>query len=214
MATKFSIAEQILLRLEAGYADVANSVQIPDIILAVGQKINLMFKMQQFNETFAAGETIPNGLVLATYSSPVVTFGGCKSICQLPVMPVSLTRNMGIYEVSKSEFFECPFIPMMPGQAALLKDQPLICDLLGQTGYEVYGRSIITNKDITIDGTDTLWLRLVVSNVDELSDYDLLPIPADYASQIIDEVYKNFVPVEAEEATANGFVKQPKAVQK
>lgn len=214
MATKNFLANQILLKLEAGYPDVANSVQLFDLYAAIDQKINIMFKMQQFNETFAAGETIPNGLVLATYSSPVVTFGGKKSISQLPVMPVSLTRNMGVYEVSTNEFFDCVLIPMQSGQAALLKGQPLICGLLNQIGYEVYGSAIITNKDITIDNIDTLWMRLVVMDISSYDEYTSLPIPADYDYQIIDEIYKSFVPVEAAEIQSNGIVQQPKKVQK
>lgn len=214
MATKNFLANQILLKLGAGYPEVANSVQLFDLYAAIDQKINIMFKMQQFSQTFAVGETIPDGLVLATYSADVVTFGGKKSKCVMPVMPVSLTRNMGVYEVATDEFFTCPMIPMQPGQAALLDGQPMICDLLNQIGYEIYGNAIITTRDVTIDNITTLWMRLVVMSIDQYDEYTSLPIPADYANQIIDEIYKSFVPVEQLEAQSNGIVQQPKKVQK
>ncbi len=212
--TKIFLADQIFYRLEAGYPAATEAIQYPDILAAINQRINVMFKMEQFSQTFAMGETIPDGLVLATYSADVVTFGGKKSKAILPVMPVSLTRNMGIYEVADDEFFTCPFIPLQPSQASLLKGQDLISDILGQTGYEVYGNSIITTKDITIGGTNKLWFRLVVMDINSYDDYTDLPIPADMGEQIVMEVYKLFVPVEAAELQANGITQQPKEVQK
>ena len=43
-STKFLMAEQILLRLAGGYRDVAQSVQMEDVVKAIEQVINTMFQ--------------------------------------------------------------------------------------------------------------------------------------------------------------------------
>ena len=100
MATKYYLSEQVMLRLAAGYPDVAEKVDILDVIAALGQKISQMFNMTYFTAVLANGETVPDGLMLATYSNiPVVSFGA-RSKATLPVMPISLPRNQGVFQIS------------------------------------------------------------------------------------------------------------------
>ena len=98
--TKYKIAEQVLLRISKGYPDNASGVQLEDIIEAVGQKANEAYRAEYFNQTLPSGETIPDGLVLNLYENvPVVSYGD-RSRAVLPVMPISLPRNMGVYEIT------------------------------------------------------------------------------------------------------------------
>lgn len=172
-----------------------DAVQPEDVIEALSQIINTQFKTQHFSVTLAAGETIPDGIVLADYSASVVTFGGKKSKCTLPVMPVSLPRNMGVFAVSPNEDFSAPYIPLQAGQDELLKGQPLISDLLGQYGYMVKGRDIIITPDVTINNVTKLYLRLVVFDISVYEDFDPLPIPSDSETTIVDELVQRFAPI-------------------
>lgn len=89
------------------------------------------------------------------------------------------------------------FIPMMPGQQYLLQEQSLISNLLGQIGYEVSGNKVIFSEDITIDSISAVNMKLLVSDISKLSDYDVLPIPASMESDIIEQVYAQFAPVQS-----------------
>jgi len=83
------------------------------------------------------------------------------------------------------------YIPLQNGQAAFLKEQNLINDLLGIVGYEVRDGYVVFTEDITdADGANVnaVDMQLVVMDMDHYSDYDLLPLTADMAAQVIQEV--------------------------
>jgi hypothetical protein len=203
--TKYSAAEQVLLKLYGRPVKPSDPVQTPDAILAVGQMANYMLKGQHF-EAMGMGENSPSNLMIATYpKQPLVTFGGKKSKCILPAMPAALKRNIGVWEVSTKEDFSCLLIPMGAGQADLLKSADVISDLLGQTGYEIYGRDLITTKDLTIENIDGLYMRLLVVDIMSLSDYDPLPLPADMEFQLVQQVYQSFLPVQQQSRVVDNY---------
>lgn len=209
MATKKSLAEQILYKLQGGFPDIASAVDERDIIEAIGQALNTILKMQHFSVTMAAGETIPDGLMVATYEGVAVApYGNKKAKALLPAMPISLPRNMGVLEVSPDSNFKCLYIPLMAGQSHLLQEQPLISDLLGEVGYEVYGHAIIFTKDITIDNTVTVYIRLVVMDIAKYDIYTPLPIPRDYEGAVMEEVLKMFVPVQPGEKIVDSYTER------
>jgi len=195
--SKFFLAEQIRFRLEEGYPPALASVMQEDVIAAIGQKINSMLKLEYFAQTLNVGDSIPNALMIATYEGVAVTpIKGNKAKCTLPVMPVSLPRNMGVWEIVSPSDLSRQFIPLQPGQLFMLQGQPMIEDLLGQVGYTVYGNTIEFTPDITINNLDTVKIRLLVVDIDSYDIYTPLPISADYAQTIIDEVYKSFLPID------------------
>lgn len=80
------------------------------------------------------------------------------------------------------------YIPLQNGQAAFFKKQNLISNLLGTVGYEVRDGYVIFTEDITDpQGKNTLAvdMQLVVMDFDKYDDYDLLPLSADMAAEII-----------------------------
>lgn len=195
MTTKIKISDQILYKLYGGYPDNSAPVQREDVIEAVNQKINALLKTQHFSVTLPTGETIPDGLLIGTYPAIDVASLETRSSATLPAIPVSLPRNMGVLEVSPDEDFSNLYIPLQPGQYALLKNQPLISSLLNQVGYEVYGSKLMFTKDITADGISKIYTRLAIHDISKYDDYEPLPIPADLEAQIVEEVYKGFADV-------------------
>lgn len=202
MATKRSIADQVLLRISRGYQDSSSAVQLPDVIMAVGQKINELLKTQYLSMTLALGETIPDGLNLATYPDvPVKSlapYGGmdARAYAELPVMPISLPMGVGVYEVSSQM---TTYIPMKAGEAFLLKGQDFISDLLCNVGFELKGSRIIFTKDITVDNVDKVDIVMVISDLSKLSEYDPLPVDAGIEATIVDQLVKAFAPSQTNE---------------
>lgn len=85
----------------------------------------------------------------------------------------------------------CQFIPLQAGQAAFIKEQNLINNLGGTVGYEVRDGYVIFTEDITkAKKVYHVDMQLVVMDLDHYGDFDLLPLPADMAAQIIQEVYQ------------------------
>ena len=199
MATKKSIADQVLLRISKGYHDSSSAVQIPDVILAVGQVLNSMLKQQFFAQTLQSGDTIPDGTCLTSYYNiPVISQNG-KSSASLPILPIYLPKGLGVYEVLASQGQNIndgnvSFIPCLPGQINMLKGQDIICDLLGNIGYEQIGQTLIFNKDITIDGINKVDVKLAVADINQLTEYSPLPVDAGLEAEIVEKLVQMFAP--------------------
>lgn len=82
------------------------------------------------------------------------------------------------------------FIPIQSGQAGFIKEQGLISNLLGTVGYEQTGDGylIFTENIIETLGVNSVDLQLVVNDFDKYSDFDILPLSADMAGEVIKEV--------------------------
>jgi hypothetical protein len=202
-STKFLMAEQILLRLAGGYRDVAQSVQMEDVVKAIEQVINTMFQTQYYSATLPTGETVPDNLMIAFYEDITIDSYGDKAKAILPIVPISLPRNMGIYRVVNSE--DIDFIPVPLGQGALLKADKLLNDLLGSVYYEVRKNEIIFSKDVTLLGVDTVNMYLVVMDISLYSNTDPLPIPANMEEEIIEKVFAKFAPIVPESGIVNSY---------
>lgn len=197
--SRYFLAEQVMFRLQSGIPDTVNKIEIEDVIAAIGQKVNSMLKLQTFTETFQMGDTIPNNLMIATYNDIPITSSGTRCTATLPIQPISLPRNMGVYMVDRYDDFRCPFIPIQAGLYALLKCQPGISDLLGQCGYELFGNELWMTKNLTTENVSEIHVRLLVLDMASYDDYTGLPLPQDYADKIIEDVYKSFMPVESQQ---------------
>lgn len=202
-STKFLMAEQILMRLAGGYRDVAQSVQMEDVIKAIEQVINSIFQTQYYSATLPTGETIPDNLMIAFYENIAVASYGDKAKAELPAVPISLPRNMGVYRVVNEN--DIDFIPVPLGQGALLKADKLLNDLLGSVYYEVRKNEVIFSKDITLLDVTTVNMYLVVMDISLYSNTDPLPIPANMEEEIIEKVFAKFAPVIPETGIVNNY---------
>lgn len=189
--TKYKLAEACVRILNGGEIPVASKVKILEAKVAVEQVLNKMLKMEYLNLNIPTAELIPNGASVATYEGIAVTqYGTTRSKSVLPAMPLKLPRGIGVYQIFDPANMDCPFIPLEMGQVGLLTTQPLINNLLGQVGYEWYGTDIIYTTDLTLPTPIEVTIRLVVLDMNQYSDYDILPVPADMEWDVIQEVVK------------------------
>jgi hypothetical protein len=194
MATLYSISEQVRSLLSGGDPPAAAKVEMEEVKRYVIQVINGMLKTQHFSQTMAGSENIPDGLVLAEYDGIAVEQYKNTARCVLPIMPVSLPINLGIFHVSKTDDIINGFIPFQPGQLQMIGEETLISDVIGQVAYEPRGKYLIFNYDITTNDTDNaitqVYLLLVVKDLSLYGDFDLLPIAADMEMSIIQAVFQ------------------------
>lgn len=192
MATSiYRISEEIKKILDGGDIPAASGISINEIKISVGQVCNSLLRTDYFQVNTKMAETIPNGSVLGYYSYLVVESWKGKSRVALPIKPLKLPRDMGVWSVFPSDQPDKEFIPLQMGQWSLLQSQPLLNDLLGQVGRETYGDYVVFTKDITIPGeTVTVDMRLVIMDISLYDDWDVLPILPETEWQIKQEVVK------------------------
>jgi hypothetical protein len=209
MSTKKIIAEQVLFRLAGGYPDTAFQIDERDVWKALEQKLNSLFKLKHFDTTLPSGETLPENTMIATYEGEngvaVTSLGNGKSKAVLPINPISLPKNMGIYLVYDPAHPENPFIPLQRGQLSLLRADQLLNDLNGQIGYEPRNTDIIFTKDLTMFGINEVTMELCVFEISQYGVTDRLPVPSDYEDTLVNELVSDFAPVTPETATVNNF---------
>ena len=209
VVTLYRIAEQTLNLIEGGNPAAADSIDLPELKIACGQVINSLLKTEYFSVNVGMRETIPNGSVLGLYEGIEVFTSNGKSQAILPIKPLKLPRNMGVwaiypkYTTSSNYDYDKEFIPLQMGQGGLIKSQPLINDLLGQVGYECFGDRIIFTKDIkTLYPDVVVAMRLAIMDIDQYGDFDTLPLLPEQEWQVIQEVVKIY----SSQPTANKIV--------
>lgn len=200
--TIYKLAEQAYSLIEGGDPGVASSISLNELKISVGQVINQKLRIDYFNAGLKLGEAIPNSTVIAKYDNILVTQNGTgKSKATLPVKPLSLPRNMGVWSIYIPDEPDKEFIPLQMGQSSLLRSQLMINDLLGQVGYEVRGLDIYFTKDltqissITISGVRFTYINveLAILDVSKYGDYDILPVPPEMEWEIVQDVYRLYI---------------------
>jgi hypothetical protein len=202
-STKYLLGEQVLLRLAGGYRDNSMAVQMEDVVKAIEEIINSIFRTEYYNGTLPSGETIPDNLMIAFYESIAVNSYGDKAKSILPILPISLPRNMGVYRVTDEN--DNDYIPVPMGQGALLRADKLLNDLLGSVWFEIRRDEIIFSKDITLLGINNVNMYLIVMDISSYSNTDPLPIPKHMEEEIIERAYAKFANVRPETGLVDNF---------
>jgi hypothetical protein len=215
--TLYRISEEIAKVINGGQIKASSNVNIGRVKIVVGQVINSLLKIEHFTINEKMGEKIPNGTVLGLYEDiEVFTWNG-KSKCTLPIKPIKLPRNIGIwaiypkYETNGNYELDKEYIPLQMGQGGLIKSQPLLNDLLGQVGYENFGNEVIFTKDVkSLFPNMVVAMRLAVMDISQYGDYDPLPILPEQEFEVKNQVIKFF----EQETTPDMLVDATSAEQK
>jgi len=213
------LSEEILKILSGGEIQAATNISINEIKVSIGQVCNQLLKVEQFTINERMREKIPNGSVLAWYEGIEVTSSNGKSKAMLPIKPLKLERDMGVYAVypkyttNGNYELDNEFIPLQMGQAALLKSQPMINDLLGQVGRETFGMQLNFTKDIKSMFPDVvLGMWLAIMDVSLYGDYDPLPILPEQEWTVKQEVIKLYSTVGVSDNLVDSTTKQQQNV--
>lgn len=209
--TIYRLAEECLKALSGGDINLATNISMGEMRISIGQVANQLLKTEHFSINEKMMEKIDNGAVLGTYDDILVTsYETGKSKCKLPVKPLKLPRNMGIFSIFPKGQSDKEFIPLQMGQASLIQSQPLLNDLLGQVGYENYGLDIIFTKDLTLGGSVVPYvsMRLAIMDISQYGDYDILPILPEQEWQIKQEVIKLYSGVGVSDLLVDSLQKQ------
>lgn len=215
VVTIYRLAEQIKGLLDGANPPAASSISFNAIKISIAQVANSVLKTEYLQVNGKLGETIPNGTMIGEYSgiTPVSWVTG-RSKATIPIKPVKLPRNMGVWSIFLTEDPTNEFIPMQMGQSNMLKSQPMINDLLGQIGYEqLGGLEVGFTKDLPLMFPGkTISMRLAILDISQYDDYDILPILPEQEWSIIQEVYKLYSTQPIPDKLVDATVKEDKNV--
>lgn len=203
--TKKNFSDMVLYKLASGIPDASFPVDERDIWDSLEHKVNAMFKLKHFDTTLPSGETIPENTMIAVYENVAVSSFNEKSKATLPVTPISLPKNMGVYLIYDPNYPDRPFVPVQRGQGSLLLVDKLLNDLMGRIWYEPRNKDVVFSKDITLFGVTSVTMELCVFEISNYSITQDMPIPADFIGQLEDELIAEFSAVVAETGAVNNF---------
>lgn len=121
-----------------------------------------------------------------------------KAQATLPTQPINLPRGMGVWRVYDATDPLSEFIPVQSGQYHGY--EAMLGESLDLNNAYVYfdNKTLVFNKTAE-DLPGSLKVQLVVVDPDEVSETDLLPIPADMEEQVIMEVLAMIQPQRPED---------------
>ena len=191
MTTIGKITEQIYRIYSGGNPSDDSEITKREIKSLVSQSINKLLKSEYLGVNRKDGDYFPPHSMISTYSvGSISTYETVKARAKLPVVPISLPRDMGVWSVSTSGDADQQYIPLQSGQYTLLSSQDVLQHLDNQVGYYVDGQYLIFTKDITQSpySVSTLKVRLLTIDATTLDDYDIVQIAADMEDAIVKDV--------------------------
>jgi hypothetical protein len=109
----------------------------------------------------------------------------------LPAQPISLPHGMGIWNIGNPNDHFSAYIPVQPNEMFIMSgvSHTGLSEILSdQVSYEWYGhKTVVFNKPASAMPS-TVRVRLVVVDPEQVGENDLLPIPADYESAVVEAV--------------------------
>jgi hypothetical protein len=192
--TKYILSEQIQ-RIYARFLDKDNPsdvIDLREIRLLVNQSINKILKLQ-VAESFKAGVVDVPKCSLVEYTCAVTSQpGNNRAFITLPVIPLTLPMDMGLWSIAASNAAMTPYIPI-PAQDIIVFQGTNLSALEQQVGYYIQGKRVYFTKDITLVANGSI--TSVIVNIlaadfspSVLGDNDLLPISPEVESTIIEDV--------------------------
>jgi hypothetical protein len=192
MVTKAILSEQCQ-RLYARFLNKDNPsdvISIPEVMLLVSQAINKILKLE-VAESFKAGLVdIPKCSLIQYTASVTADAPNNRSSITLPVIPLTLPLDMGIWNIAASGAAMTPYIPI-PSQDVLVFQGANLSYLEGQIGYYVQGKKVFFTKDLTLAGNGSISsviINILASDFSQFADNDMLPISPEVESAVITEV--------------------------
>lgn len=149
------------------------------------QAINKILKAQ-VKEAFTEGNVEVPRCSIATYENVPVTKDGDYAVLTLPVFPIRLPMDMGVWKIYDSGTPFDPYIPIVGMDESLMGENPASY-LEQNTGFYVSGRTIRFTKDITseLPAISQVHVELLVQNLENITEDEPLPLTADQEGNVV-----------------------------
>jgi hypothetical protein len=190
MTTPLQLTEQIM-RLYYG-GDIPDDAELDprEVRLIINQLVNRRLRLTRFEHVNEGDRSIPACMVAEFNDIDVEKDERTgQTFAKLPVAPIALPRNMGVWEVYESENYYNDFIPVAPADLNKLK-RTMAGEFQLNIAYQPQSDRIIFSKDLLEKDILKVSMKLLVSDVDKVGDLEPMPIPANMEADIIDDALK------------------------
>jgi len=196
MITKGKIIDQILRLSAGGSTNDEKEISREDVALLVSQVINRLLKTEHLSVNMPLGADYPPHTLITTYKVARKKLEGTGEISRdyylrLPVMPISLPRNMGIWSITDDQG-STEYIPIESGQQHHLRKQEGLFLMELQPYYWVEGQTIFIRYplfDINPDDQKIgIRVKLLIVDPNVIGEYDYLQIPIEMEEAVVKEV--------------------------
>ena len=199
VTSKKLLTEQVLDLLKGGDYPAQTDIEITVVEKTIEQVINAALKVDFFSVQSPSGDTIPDGLVLATYESITVErYKKILSRAKLPAIPIALPRGMGV-------FFVGPHI------ANIYLSDPVFTAISSDSTYILLKWNIVPNAtnyyiEKSVDALFTIPLPLYSGSLLAFSDNGLVANTAYwYRITATANGYNNSNTIQTSAVTLSGF---------
>ena len=194
MITKGKIIDQILRLSTGGSTNDEKEISREDIALLVSQVINRLLKTEHLSVNMPLDSDYPPHTLITTYIVERYPVEGPEKFVRdwylkLPVMPISLPRNMGIWSITDEQGSE-ELIPIESGQQHQIGKLEGLSQMEYQPFYWVEGQMIWVRYPLF--GMDPekkrLKVKLLIVDPTVIGEYDYLQIPIEMEESVVKEV--------------------------
>ena len=193
--TKKMLAEQALRIIQGGSIRDDSQIDIREIMMNIEQERDKLIKQDLF-QSMQMGEYNINGTFISTYVVPILTdTQKDMNYSDVPVAPISLPNDMGMFQVSFVQDQFNVFVRMSNGALGLYNGLPSN-KLLGRVGYFI--ESSLNYDCETASGTRIYYnnnmdcakevLLKVVATSEDIGENEPFPIAPEMESLIIRSV--------------------------
>jgi hypothetical protein len=204
MTTLGKISEQIWRIYSGGNPTDDQEITRKEIELLVLQTVNKLLKIETLQVNNALGDPFPPHTAIAKFDNISVTAIN-DEFCSLtlPAQPISLPRNMGIWNITKRvetssgsgvyvDDFEYPFVPVSSGQIGMMAhigNTDIKNVLLSNVvPYEVRSANEVVFYTSRDEVGTSVNVQLLVADPAKVTSTDTLPLGSDQEMQVITEV--------------------------
>ena len=197
MITLNKIASQIIRKLSGGDRSKDSPIERRDVVLRIRQVMAELLKLELY-EYRNAGDRLPPGLYIATYSDLTITKDTDteEKYVTLPEHFMSLPYNKGIYRVA----FSGSEVSMIRRNNPYVSNVLPSASLEGHQGYYVEGfRLYLDNPEEINETKKKVTAKLLVPAPDSIGKDDSLPILPEHQAEIIRRVVNDMFSVAIED---------------
>lgn len=176
-----AFVETVMRPMNGGNVRSSVNFHENDVKAELGRAIAFLFKKEVVMQM--DGSSIPDYLMVGTYENiPVQAIDDDHSYALIPVPTVALGRSKGIIKVAKTGCYDF-IVPLESGMMSMAQnvEHTALSAILKSkvVAYDPVDRTKVMFNRSKEEMGETVYMRLLVSDVLQMDDYSQLPIPQD-----------------------------------
>lgn len=183
MTTKGIMIDRIMKKVEGGTQTTRSRTSRAEVAQELNSVLAKLLKAQVL-DGFKEGMSTADGMVYTYENIPIDRRDNGRCSAKLPVTPMNLPGGIGVYAVYPAGYPEKAFIPVSTGLLYTVTNNKILSPI-GRKIYTYSNGRVNINADVIGAGVTHLDMELCCVDINSLSDFDPLPVPADIETEAV-----------------------------